>query len=429
MRARGRRLLLVGVVRCKQREPDPDTLTVQYWLDQVHPEDAPARGSPKPAPTTPARGSSARCASRKGKGEYRWILMAASSDPAVTETPARIIGTNIDVSDRKRLESEYQQAQKMESVGRLAGGVAHDFNNLLGVIGGYSEFALQTLEENDPLRDDVIQIKNAADRAAGPARQLLAFSRRQIMRPEVTDINEIVSDLEKMLQRVIGEDIELDVNSPPNSARSWPTTDRSEQVLMNLSINARDAMPRGGRSPSPPPTKPSAKATHSSAPEPTPATMFCLTVRDNGVGMDQRVLDRIFRTLLHHQGTGQGTGLGLATVYGIVKQSGGGIWVTSAPGQGAEFQIYLPRIDAPATEERAPQPPPHHAGQRNHPTRRRRGSPPRRDPRDPHRGYTVLAAESGSRHRAHARKHRPGRPPPHRCRHARAQRGRSSSPS
>ncbi|MBX3175963.1 MAG: PAS domain S-box protein [Candidatus Hydrogenedentes bacterium] len=381
-------------------EPDPDTLTVQYWLDQVHPEDAgPLREDLETCANNPGARFQRELRLRKGNGEYRWILMAASSDPAATETPARIIGTNIDVSDRKRLESEYQQAQKMESVGRLAGGVAHDFNNLLGVIGGYSEFALQTLEEDDPLRDEVIQIKNAADRAADLTRQLLAFSRRQIMRSEVTDINGIVSDLEKMLQRVIGEDIELDVNLAPELGSVMADRGQIEQVLMNLSINARDAMPRGGRLAIATTNQTLGESDAQQRPGADPGDYVCLTVRDNGVGMDQRTLDRIFEPFFTTKEQGKGTGLGLATVYGIVKQSGGGIWVTSAPGQGAEFQIYLPRIDAPATEERAPATAPHIT----------RGSETILLAEDEealravthmiltHAGYTVLAAESGSR--------------------------------
>jgi two-component system, cell cycle sensor histidine kinase and response regulator CckA len=255
-----------------------------------------------------------------------------------------IVGVGQDMSERRRLEGEYRQAQKMEAIGRLAGGVAHDFNNLLGVITGYSEMAMRHLEEGEPVRGRMEQVLKAAERAAGLTRQLLAFSRRQVLEPKVVDLNALVSDLGKMLHRLIGEDVEMTFRpgAGPEPVRVDPG--QMEQVVMNLVVNARDAMPRGGTL-----TLATANvdldAALAGTPAPVPSGSYTtLTVTDSGHGIDAAHLPQIFEPFFTTKPVGEGTGLGLSTVYGIVKQSGGHITVGSEPGRGTTFRVYLPRV-------------------------------------------------------------------------------------
>jgi two-component system, cell cycle sensor histidine kinase and response regulator CckA len=255
-----------------------------------------------------------------------------------------IVGVGQDMSERRRLESEYRQAQKMEAIGRLAGGVAHDFNNLLGVITGYSEMALRRLEGNEPVQGRIEQVLKAASRAADLTRQLLAFSRRQVLEPKIVDLNALVADLGKMLSRLVGEDVEMVFRSGavPEAVRVDPG--QMEQVVMNLVVNARDAMPRGGTL-----TLETAnvdlEAPLMATPAPVPVgTYAVLSVADTGHGIDAAHLAQIFEPFFTTKPLGEGTGLGLSTVYGIVKQSGGHITVCSEPGQGTTFRIYLPLI-------------------------------------------------------------------------------------
>jgi PAS domain S-box-containing protein len=278
---------------------------------------------------------------------------------AVRDAAGRVValeGLVVDVTERKRAEESLRQtqqqllmAQKMEAVGRLAGGVAHDFNNLLNVITGYAEMLGRTLGAEHAARPKLEQILKAADRASAVTRQLLAFSRRQVLQPRIVDINGVVSDLEKSLLRLIGEDVELATRLAPDLG--WVKVDpgQLEQVVMNLAVNARDAMPQGGRL---------TIATdnvdfdvpYTLAHEPAqPGRYVMLAVSDTGVGIDPEVRAHIFEPFFTTKPAGKGTGLGLATVYGIVKQSGGYIWVYSEPGQGTTFKIYLPRVDAPVT--------------------------------------------------------------------------------
>ncbi len=251
-----------------------------------------------------------------------------------------------DVTERKVMEEQLRQAQKMDAVGQLAGGVAHDFNNLLTVITSYGQFLLNALPEHDPRRSDAHQITQAAARAASLTRQLLAFSRRQVLQPQILDLNEVIGDMEKLLRRVISEDISLVTQFESHIGAVRADRGQIEQVVMNLVVNARDAMPSGGA------LAISTRAVHLDAAyarrhagvNPGPHVVF--SVRDTGMGMDAATQDRIFEPFFTTKPKGKGTGLGLSTVYGIVRQSGGHIDVRSTPGRGTTFDIMLPQVSA-----------------------------------------------------------------------------------
>ena len=257
----------------------------------------------------------------------------------------------IDITGRRDLEDQLRQAQKMEAVGLLAGGVAHDFNNLLTIITGYSQLILNSLGPGDANRHSAEQIMKAGERAAALTRQLLAFSRRQVLQPRVLDLNRLVMGLNIMLQRLIGEDIDLRLDMGADLGRVSADPSQIEQVLMNLVVNARDAMPKGGTL-----TVETANVTLDStypgryiAAKPGPFVL--LAVSDNGAGMDEATQARLFEPFFTTKGVGRGTGLGLSTVFGIVKQSGGSLDVYSEPGRGSSFKVYLPRIDQPVAAE------------------------------------------------------------------------------
>ena len=262
--------------------------------------------------------------------------------------PVGVQGLGRDVTERRRLEQQLRTAQKMEAVGLLAGGIAHDFNNMLSVIIGRGELMLDGMELPVDLRNSIEEILKAGKRAASLTRQLLAFSRRQVMEPKILDLNLVVGDMEKLLHRLIGEDIELAARLDRNLGYVQADLGQIEQVIMNLAVNARDAMPQGG------------KLTISTAnldldgtypgqsQRQKPGPYVQLAVSDSGVGMSREVLQRVFEPFFTTKEKGKGTGLGLATVYGIVKQSGGYIWVYSEPGQGSTFKVYLPRVASPA---------------------------------------------------------------------------------
>jgi two-component system, cell cycle sensor histidine kinase and response regulator CckA len=257
----------------------------------------------------------------------------------------------LDITDRKELEERFRQSQKMEAVGRLAGGIAHDFNNLLMVIQGYADLLTERLGADNPLCRNAEQIQVASQRATGLTRQLLAFSRKQILAPKILSIQAVVGDMEKILRRLIGEDIQLETSSDKDLGLVKADRSQIEQVILNLAVNARDAMPGGGRL-----TIETANVeldgSFTRVPQIlAPGKYVMLAVTDNGVGMDADTQAHIFEPFFTTKEKGKGTGLGLATVYGIVKQSGGYVWVYSEPGHGATFKIYLPRIvdEAPSS--------------------------------------------------------------------------------
>ncbi len=290
---------------------------------------------------------------RTAKSDYR--VGEFSATPQLHEGRlVGILGIGRDVTERVQLEQQLRQAQKMEAVGRLAGGIAHDFNNILTAITGYADLLLEDLGATDPRRQDADEIHKAADRAAGLTRQLLAFSRQQVLQPTVLEVNKLVSDLEKMLRRLLGEDVALTTQLAPTTGRVKADPGQLEQVIMNLAVNARDAMPNGGKLTL---ETGNVDLDESYATDHYPARagpFVMLAVSDTGTGMSEATQAHMFEPFFTTKEKGKGTGLGLATVYGIVKQSGGFIWVYSEVGHGTTFKLYLPRVQELA--ERASQP-------------------------------------------------------------------------
>ena len=292
---------------------------------------------------------------RRADGRVAWGILTASpvSDPETGEVTGAM-ATFLDITERKHLEDQLRQCQKMEAVGRLAGGIAHDFNNLLTAIIGYSQLLLGRLEVGNPLQEELEEIKKAGERAASLTRQLLAFSRKELLQPQVLDLNALVANIDKMLRRLIGEDIELVTIFGPRLERVEADPAQLEQVVLNLVVNARDAVPQGGKIVIETKNLELDEAYAHQHVSVSPGRYVLLAVSDDGCGMDAETLKHIFEpfyTTKHHA---EGTGLGLSTVYGSVKQSGGNIWVYSEVGRGTTFKIYLPQVneevDTPKTE-------------------------------------------------------------------------------
>jgi PAS domain S-box-containing protein len=274
-------------------------------------------------------------------GEERTVSMIVSLEAAPVDW-SRVVVTFFDVTDRKRLEEQILQSQKLESLGRLAGGIAHDFNNLLMVISGYSDLLLASLAKPDTLERGLHEIRRAGERGAELTQQLLAFSRKQATQPRAMDLNALIRESQGMLQRVIGEDIELEIALDPVAWTVKVDRGQMHQVLMNLVVNGRQAMPDGGVL---------CIDTANARLDDPHGEFLHLRIRDNGVGMDDATRQHVFEPFFTTKGVGKGTGLGLATVFGIVTQAGGHISVASEPGRGTAFNLYFPRILGPAAAE------------------------------------------------------------------------------
>lgn len=286
---------------------------------------------------------------------YRWILDQATAVRDENGNLREVIGTWLDISTQKTLEEQLRQAQKMEAVGRLAGGIAHDFNNLLTAIIGYSDMLLERLQPSNTLRPEISEINVAGKRAAELTRQLLAFSRRQLLQPRVIELNNIISGLEKMLRRLIGEDIELTARLAESLGRIKVDPGQMEQVMMNLVVNARDAMPRGGKitiETSNVRLDHTEPACHGAVPA---GSYVMVSIADTGTGMDAETQSHLFEPFFTTKPQGKGTGLGLSTVYGIVRQSDGHIAFTSELEKGTTFKIYFPPVKEAAQPLDRPQ--------------------------------------------------------------------------
>ncbi len=329
-----------------------------HCLDRVHPED---RAKVQMALDDALRTGGPYVCDHRAQLPDGTIRTMHGLGEVVTDEqgkPLRIIGTTQDITEAERAEAalrrseeQLRQSQKMEAVGRLAGGVAHDFNNLLTVISGYSSMSLEMMEKNHPLRKYIEEIQAASERAASLTGQLLAFSRKQVLQPRVINLNEIVRGMEKMLHRLIGEDIELCTMFDPELGHVKADPGQFEQVILNLAVNARDAMPRGGKLTIQTANVSLDQKTRFRNRDLEVGEYIMVAISDTGVGMTDEVRSHLFEPFFTTKGVGRGTGLGLATCYGIISQSDGDIRVYSEPNCGTTFKIYLPRVDAPATTD------------------------------------------------------------------------------
>jgi PAS domain S-box-containing protein len=329
-----------------------DELRTSSSLDQIHPDDQQLVLDVTNETRRSGVGRRIEFRMRHKDGHWVHLESTASVIPDASGRVDRLIIVNREISERRRLEEQLRQSQKMDAIGRLSGGVAHDFNNLLGVIIGYGEILEERIATTDPLRASVDQVLKAGRRAASLTRQLLAFSRQQVLEPKVMRLNAVVADMEKMLRRMIGEDIDLAISLEKNLGQIRADQGQIEQVIMNLAVNARDAMPDGGKLVLETINFEIDRAFASRYAYPVlPGNYVLITVSDSGTGMDAATQQRIFEPFFTTKEKGKGTGLGLSTVYGVVKQSGGYIDVFSTLGKGTTFNIYLPRIDGDAVGE------------------------------------------------------------------------------
>ena len=330
-----------------------EALFPSWWVDHLHPEDRATVLARRSA--LPAKGRfSLDYRFQHKDGSYRWVHDESRLVRKAGDQPPEVFSAWVDITDQRRLEIQYQHAQRMEVVGRLAGGVAHDFNNLLTVITSVSDLLLLDLEHDNPIREEIGYIQRAAENAAKLTQQLLAFSRQQILQPRAIGLTDVVVSIEGLLRRLIGEDVELVTRFDPHLGVVRADPGQVERVITNLAVNARDAMPDGGRV-----TITTANAEMDEAylrehPVARAGRYVMLAVSDTGIGIDESVKARLFEPYFTTKQLGKGTGLGLATVYGIVKQAGGFVWAYSEPGQGATFKVYFPRIDELAEPQVAP---------------------------------------------------------------------------
>jgi two-component system cell cycle sensor histidine kinase/response regulator CckA len=287
------------------------------------------------------------------KGRRVWVRTMGHGEQDASGAISMVRGAFQDIDERRSLEGQLRQAQKMEAVGLLAGGVAHDFNNLLWVIVGYSSLALEQLRPGDPLHKEMEEVLRAGQRAADLTRQLLAFSRRQVLQPQVLDVGNVVRSMQNMLTRLLGEDVELSVFVDPSLGNVHADPSQVEQIIMNLAVNARDAMPRGGKLTIEVVNAQLGADYAAEHRDVMPGPYIMLAVTDTGVGMNAATRERIFEPFFTTKEHGKGTGLGLSTVFGIVKQSQGHLWVYTELGHGTSFRVYLPRTDR-QTEVSAP---------------------------------------------------------------------------
>jgi PAS domain S-box-containing protein len=328
-----------------------DELKTSSGLDQVHPEDRDKVIAASDEARRTGSGHRLEYRMRHKNGAWRTLESTASAVRNTKGETEKLVIVNRDITERKHAEEELQerehqlrQAQKMEAIGRLSGGIAHDFNNLLSVIIGYADELDDSRNDSDKLRKSAEQIKQAGVRAASLTRQLLAFSRQQVLQPRILDLNGVLSDLAKMLRRLIGADIELHLKLDPAAGRVKADQSQLDQVIMNLVVNARDAMPDGGKLTIETTSTELTDKQAARLPYVQSGSYVQLTVTDTGTGMDTETIAHIFEPFFTTKEKGKGTGLGLSTVYGIIKQSGGYIWVLSEPGNGTSFKILLPQV-------------------------------------------------------------------------------------
>jgi len=333
----------------------PEELTGTKGFGQIHPDDRQLVVEAAAEARRTGTGRTVEYRMRHKDGHWVTLESTASAVLGPKGEVQRLVIVNRDVTERKKLETQLHQSQKMDAIGRLSGGVAHDFNNLLGLIIGYAEVLQERLAESDSLRSCVEQILKAGSQGASLTRQLLAFSRQQVLAPKALSLNTVVADVEKMLRRLIGDDIELITKLDPQLGNVRADQGQIEQVILNLAVNARDAMPQGGKLIlETANTRIDEEMARKYTFPVSTGSYILLCVSDTGTGIDRNIQQKIFEPFFTTKETGKGTGLGLSTVYGVVKQSGGYISVESAPGQGATFTILLPRVEQPA-EQAAPE--------------------------------------------------------------------------
>jgi two-component system cell cycle sensor histidine kinase/response regulator CckA len=325
----------------------PDGLRghVDAWRERIHPDDAKATSAAVQAHLdNPDIPYDCQFRLRHKDGSYRTVLARGHATLDENGRPVRMLGSQVDITERVAIETQLRLAQRMEGVGRLAGGIAHDFNNALTVINNYAEMVIEGLPDNDPQLDRALTIRRAGGRAAQLTQQLLAFSRQQTLKPVILNLRAIVDEMAPMLRRLIGEDIELLTTGDADVSCVNADPSQVDQVIMNLVVNARDAMPDGGQLTIDVANRTLDASHGNERVQVQPGPYVQLRVSDTGLGMTQSTRDRIFEPFFTTKEMGKGTGLGLPTVYGIVKQSGGYIFVDSDERQGSTFRVYLPAV-------------------------------------------------------------------------------------